>query len=202
MKRYRAKFWAPALSVLTAVLALASPAAAEEDPANSAPGFMVTLHGGVGNELSAGALAEFRLIGGLYIGSGFYLAHNFSADNGSYGYYSIPILAGYRFSIAEIFEIRPLVGARILLDPTVSEGSTHVITDYETVAFTGALRASFILKKHFVVGLQADVTPSGITWDQKCESIQCADPTAHTEGRPVDASLFLVHVSAVAGVAF
>jgi hypothetical protein len=201
MRRDRAKIWAPALSVLTAVLVLSSTAAAE-DEAEKAPGFMVTLHGGVGNELSAGALAEFRLIGGLYVGSGFYLAHNFSADNGSYGYYSIPILAGYRFGIAEIFEIRPLAGARILLDPSASEGSTHEIVDFETVAFTGGLRASFILKKHFVLGLQGDVTLSGITWDQKCEAIQCADPTTHTAGRPVDSDLFLVHVSAVAGVAF
>jgi hypothetical protein len=206
MGRSWAKKWIPALPVLAAVIALSEGASA--DDSRKAPTFLLTAHGGVGTELTAGAFAELRLTAGLYAGSGFYLGHSWYGAYGDYDYYSVPIMIGYRIEIKEIFEIRPLAGVRLLFDMKASDRQNYDITGHDAVAFSGGVRGSFILKKHFVVGLQFDVTPHGATWDQTCADVTregCklgADPNVDTVLKPEDTTEILFHASALIGFAY
>jgi hypothetical protein len=203
MGRSWAKKWLPALPVLAAVVALSKSASA--DDSRKAPVFFLTAHGGVGTELTAGAFAELRLTAGLYGGGGFFLGHSWIGAYGDYDYYSVPIQVSYRIPIKEIFEIRPLAGVRLLFDMKASDRQNYDIIAHDPVAFSGGVRGSFILGKHFVVGLQVDVTPHGATWDQTCVNYDCgisADPNVDTVGKPQDQLEWLVHASALIGFAY
>lgn len=194
---------ASALAAFGAVIALSSSALA--DDAKTAPSFYLTLHGGIGNELSAGAFAELRIAAGLYGGSGFFLARNFSGTYGTYSYYSVPIQVGYRIEIGDWFEIRPLAGARIMFSHYVDTREDYDITGHDPIAFSGGIRGNFVFVKTIVLGVQVDVTPYSVTWDQTCIKVDCgihAIAATDVVGKPEDHLQVLVHASAVAGILF
>lgn len=127
--------------------------------------FVGTLHGGMATEAGGGATLELRLLDSICLGGSFDYGVNFMGEHGSYSYLGPAVHGSYPIKFGEIFELRPLLGARFPFGLEARQAPDYKIVDSSTVAFTAALRASFYID-WFIIGLQADFTPHGLVWEQ------------------------------------
>lgn len=170
--------------MLTSAVLLASSTAWAED---RGPRFLGSLHGGAATEGGGGVTAEVRLFGSVCAGASFDLGRNFVGTHGQYNYLGPAVHGSYGIRLADIFEIRPFFGARFPFN-LEAKSAEYKISDNTPVAFTTALRASFFID-WFVVGLQGEFTPHGVTWQELA--------TGTTDSK----TEYLIRASLVLGVA-
>ena len=170
---------------LAGFLALLPTASASADKGHR---FVGTLHGGMATEAGAGATLELRLLDSICLGGTFDYGINFVGEHGSYSYFGPAVHGSFPIKFGEIFELRPLIGARFPFGVEAKDAPDFKVVDNSTVAFTAALRASFYID-WFVIGLQADFTPHGLVWEQL------------STGGKVDSYEYMFRTSLVLGVA-
>jgi hypothetical protein len=172
-----------ALASAACVLALSNSAWAVDGPL-----FLATAHGGMATELGAGATLELRLLSEVCLGGTFDLGKNFYGSRGDYTYLGPAAHGSFGWKLGESFELRPFFGARFPLNLSASDPSKYKIVDNSIVAFTTALRFSYMFDV-LLVGLQVDYTPHGVTWEDVAS------------GKREDKTEHLVRASAVVGIA-
>jgi len=136
------------------------PAASARDKGHR---FVATVHGGAGTEAAVGGTLELRLLDAICLGGTLDYGVNYAGTYGSYRYLGPAVHGSWSIKFADIFELRPFFGARFPLDLQTVDAPDYKIVDNHDVAFTTGLRTAFILD-FFVIGLQADFTPHGVTW--------------------------------------
>jgi hypothetical protein len=174
-----------ALAALSTILTFGYAAEAR----NKGHRFLGTVHGGAATEAGAGATAELRFLDDICIGGSFDGGLNLVGTYADYKYFAPAVHGSYRIGLGSALELRPFFGARFPLGVEVSEeGAKHRISDHAAVAFTAALRLSYIYDI-FVFGVQGDFTPHVVTWQDL------------TTTNTVDKTEYIVRASLVFGVA-
>ncbi|MDI1446393.1 hypothetical protein [Polyangium sp. 6x1] len=138
------------------------PAASARDKGHR---FVATVHGGAGTEAGVGATMELRLLDAICLGGTFDYGVNYAGSYGTYRYLGPAVHGSWSIRLAEIFELRPFFGARFPMELQTVNVPDYKIVDNHSVAFTTGLRTAFLLD-FFVIGLQVDFTPHGVTWEQ------------------------------------
>lgn len=138
------------------------PAASARDKGHR---FVATVHGGAGTEAGVGGTLELRLLDAICVGGTLDYGVNYAGTYGTYRYLGPAVHGSWSIKFADIFELRPFFGARFPLDLQTVNVPDYKIVDNHDVAFTTGLRTAFILD-FFVIGLQVDFTPHGVTWEQ------------------------------------
>jgi hypothetical protein len=172
-----------ALASAAGVLAISTSAWAVEGPL-----FLTSVHGGMATELGMGATLELRALGEVCLGGTFDLGKDFNGTHGAYTYLGPAAHGSFGWKLGESFELRPFFGARFPLNLSASDESKYKIVDNSVVAFTTALRGSYMFDMFFV-GVQFDFTPHRITWEEVAT------------GKQVDSQEYLMRASAVFGIA-
>lgn len=172
-----------ALTAAACVLALSESAWAADGPR-----FLATAHGGMATELGMGATVELRLLSEVCLGGTFDLGKDYNGTHGSYTYLGPAAHGSFAWKLGENMELRPFFGARFPLNLSASDGSKYKIVDNSVVAFTTALRFSYMFDL-FLVGAQFDFTPHGVTWQEVAT------------GKQEDTQEYLMRASVVFGIA-
>ncbi|MDI3286852.1 hypothetical protein [Polyangium sp. 15x6] len=162
------------------------PAASARDKGHR---FVATVHGGAGTEAGVGGTLELRLLDAICLGGTFDYGVNYAGTYGTYRYLGPAVHGSWSIKFADIFELRPFFGARFPLDLQTVNVPDYKIVDNHDVAFTTGLRTAFILD-FFVIGLQFDFTPHGVTWEQT------------STGKRLEEDEYFFRGSFVLGVAF
>jgi len=171
------------IGALAAVLTFAPSASADKGPR-----FLASLHGGAATEVGGGATLELRVLDDICLGGGFDLGLNLNGAHGTYGYFGPAVHGSYGIRFADKFEVRPFFGARFPFGVKATDDVQYKIVDNASVAFTTALRVSYVFDPLFV-GIQGDLTPHVVTWQNVSTGVR----DENTE--------FLIRASLVVGIA-